>query len=126
MTHRMRPHFVVDDMHKLFGFALTPKLIIAGVSAIRIFPYQALAVIKKDGFRLLLKEDAMLVTRQKDILSEMMKEAHAPDLLEVKSFSIELLVSEFVDRALLWHFSPQGESHLITCSDSSAHLLVKL
>ncbi len=126
MTHRMRPQFVVDDKHKLLGFALTPKLIIAGVSAIRIFPYQASAVIKKGGFRLLSKEDAMLVTRQKDILSEMMKEAHAPDLSEVKSFSIELHVSEFADRALLWHFSPRGDAHLITCSDTSAYLLVKL
>ena len=126
MTHRMQPHFVVDETHRLVGFALTSKLIIAGVSAIRMFPYKALAVVKKGGFRLLSKEDAMLVTRQKDILSKMMKEAQVPDLSEVKSFSIELHVSEFADRALLWHFSPRGDVQFITCSDTSAHLLVKL
>ena len=126
MTHKMRPHFVVDEKHKLVGFALTPTLIIAGVSVLRMFPHEALEVIKKGGFRLLSKEDAALVSRQKDILSEMMKEAQVPDLSDVKSFPIEFHVSEFDDRALLWHFSPRGSSHLMNSTDAYAHLLVKL
>lgn len=126
MTHRMRPHFVVDETHKLVGFALTPKLIIVGVSVLRMFPNETLAVVNKGGFRLLSKEDAMLVTRLKDALSEMMKEAQVPDLSDVESFSIELNVDEFGASVLLWHFSPRGNSHLMDSSDTYAHLLVKL
>lgn len=126
MTRKMPPQFVVDETHRLVGFALTPKLIIAGVSVLRMFPNEALTVIKEGDFRLLSKEDAMLVTRQKDILSEMMKEAHAPDLTSVASFSLELNVDEFDDRALLWHFLPHGKTHLTSSTGAYAHLLVKL
>ena len=126
MTRKMPPQFVVDETHKLVGFALTPKLIIVGVSVLRMFPNETLAVVNKGGFRLLSKEDAMLVTRLKDALSEMMKEAQVPELSDVESFSLELNVDEFGASVLLWHFSPRGNSHLMDSSDTYAHLLVKL
>ena len=116
MTRKMRPQFVVDNTHKLIGFALSPQLIIAGVSALGVWPSNAAAIVEKKGFSFLSQSEAMCVTRQKDLLCEMMKEAGVPDISQLECFPLWANENDF--SVTVWYFEPYFQGKHIRCQES--------
>ena len=116
MTPKMRPQFVVDDTHKLVGFALSPQLIVAGVSAIGVWPSNAAAIVEKKGFSFLSQSEAMCVTRRKDLLNEMMKEAGVPDISLLKGFPLGAVGDDYVTD--IWNFVPDKSGKHLRCDKS--------
>lgn len=116
MTRKMRPQFVVDDTHKLVGFALSPQLIVAGVSAIGVWPSNAAAIVEKKGFSFLSQSEAMCVTRRKDLLNEMMKEAGVPDISLLKGFPLGAVGDDYVTD--IWNFVPDKSGKHLRCDKS--------
>ena len=116
MTPKMRPQFVVDDTHKLVGFALSPQLIVAGVSAIGVWPSNAAAIVEKKGFSFLSQSEAMCVTRQKDLLNEMMKEAGVPDISQLENFPLRVIEDDWVTD--VWNFVPDKSGKHLRCDKS--------
>ena len=116
MTRKMRPQFVVDNTHKLIGFALSPQLIVAGVSAIGVWPSNAAAIVEKKGFSFLSQSEAMCVTRQKDLLCEMMKEAGVPDISQLECFPLWANENDF--SVTVWYFEPYFQGKHIRCQES--------
>lgn len=116
MTPKMRPQFVVDDTHKLVGFALSPQLIVAGVSAIGVWPSNAAAIVEKKGFSFLSQSEAMCVTRRKDLLNEMMKEAGVPDISQLENFPLRVIEDDWVTD--VWNFVPDKSGKHLRCDKS--------
>ena len=116
MTRKMRPQFVVDNTHKLIGFALSPQLIIAGVSALGVWPSNAAAIVEKKGFSFLSQSEAMCVTRRKDLLNEMMKEAGVPDISLLKGFPLGAVGDDYVTD--IWNFVPDKSGKHLRCDKS--------
>ena len=116
MTRKMRPQFVVDNTHKLIGFALSPQLIIAGVSALGVWPSNAAAIVEKNGFSFLSQSEAMCVTRRKDLLNEMMKEAGVPDISLLKGFPLGAVGDDYVTD--IWNFVPDKSGKHLRCDKS--------
>lgn len=109
MTRKMSSQFVVDDAHRLIGFALSPQLVVAGVSAVEVFPSYATRIMSKSGLSFLNQKEAMLVTHQKDTLCEMMKEANVPDISQLDCFPLGADEDDF--SVTVWYFEPnlQGQ-----------------
>lgn len=125
MTRKMRPQFVVDDTHKLVGFALSPQLIVAGVSAIGVWPSNAAAIVEKKGFSFLSQSEAMCVTRQKDILCEMMREAGVPDISQLEGFPLNVNDDDW--NVQVWYFEADvHDNHLKWQSSNKMRFLAKI
>ena len=116
MTPKMRPQFVVDDTHKFVGFALSPQLIVAGVSAIEVFPFRAEKILSFYHLSFLSQKDALLVTRRKDLLNEMMKEAGVPDISFLKGFPLGAVGDDYVTD--VWNFVPDKSGKHLRCDKS--------
>ena len=116
MTPKMRPQFVVDDTHKFVGFALSPQLIVAGVSAIEVFPFRAEKILSFYHLSFLSQKDALLVTRRKDLLNEMMKEAGVPDISLLKGFPLGAVGDDYVTD--VWNFVPDKSGKHLRCDKS--------
>ncbi len=125
MTPKMRPQFVVDDTHKLVGFALSPQLIIAGVSALGVWPSNATAIVEKNGFSFLSQSEAKCVTRQKDILCEMMREAGVPDISQLEGFPLNVNDDDW--NVQVWYFEADvHDNHLKWQSSNKMRFLAKI
>ena len=125
MTRKMRPQFVVDNTHKLIGFALSPQLIVAGVSAIGVWPSNAAAIVEKNGFSFLSQSEAMCVTRQKDILCEMMREAGVPDISQLEGFPLNVNDDDW--NVQVWYFEADvHDNHLKWQSSNKMRFLAKI
>lgn len=125
MTRKMRPQFVVDNTHKLIGFALSPQLIIAGVSAIEILPSNAAAIVEKNGFSFLSQSEARCVTRQKDLLCEMMNEAGVPDISQLEGFPLNVNDDDW--NVQVWYFETDvHDNHLKWQSSNKMRFLAKI
>lgn len=125
MTRKMRPQFVVDDAHKLVGFALSPQLIIAGVSALGVWPSNAAAIVDKNGFSFLSQSEAKCVTRQKDILCEMMREAGVPDISQLEGFPLNVNDDDW--NVQVWYFEADvHDNHLKWQSSNKMRFLAKI
>lgn len=125
MTRKMRPQFVVDNTHKLIGFALSPQLIIAGVSAIEILPSNAAVIVEKNGFSFLSQSEARCVTRQKDLLCEMMKEAGVPDISQLEGFPLNVNDDDW--NVQVWYFETDvHDNHLKWQSSNKMRFLAKI
>ena len=125
MTRKMRPQFVVDDTHKLVGFALSPQLIVAGVSAIGVWPSNATAIVEKNGFSFLSQSEAKCVTRQKDILCEMMREAGVPDISQLEGFPLNVNDDDW--NVQVWYFEADvHDNHLKWQSSNKMRFLAKI
>ena len=116
MTPKMRPQFVVDDTHKFVGFALSPQLIVAGVSAIEVFPFRAEKILSFYHLSFLSQSEAMCVTRRKDLLNEMMKEAGVPDISLLKGFPLGAVGDDYVTD--IWNFVPDKSGKHLRCDKS--------
>lgn len=125
MTRKMRPQFVVDNTHKLIGFALSPQLIIAGVSALGVWPSNAAAIVEKNGFSFLSQSEAKCVTRQKDILCEMMREAGVPDISQLEGFPLNVNDDDW--NVQVWYFEADvHDNHLKWQSSNKMRFLAKI
>ena len=125
MTRKMRPQFVVDNTHKLIGFALSPQLIVAGVSAIGVWPSNAAAIVEKNGFSFLSQSEAKCVTRQKDILCEMMREAGVPDISQLEGFPLNVNDDDW--NVQVWYFEADvHDNHLKWQSSNKMRFLAKI
>lgn len=125
MTRKMRPQFVVDNTHKLIGFALSPQLIIAGVSALGVWPSNAAAIVEKNGFSFLSQSEARCVTRQKDILCEMMNEAGVPDISQLEGFPLNVNDDDW--NVQVWYFETDvHDNHLKWQSSNKMRFLAKI
>lgn len=116
MTRKMRPQFVVDDNHKLIGFALSPQLIIAGVSALGVWPSKAAAIVAENELAFLSQSEAKCVTRQKDLLCEMMREAGVPDISQLESFPLHVVGDDWV--VDVWSFCPDDNGKHFRCTEA--------
>lgn len=116
MTRKMRPQFVVDNTHKLIGFALSPQLIIAGVSALGVWPSNAAAIVEKNGFSFLSQSEARCVTRQKDLLCEMMREAGVPDISQLENFPLRFVGDDWATD--VWSFTPDDRGKHLGCLEA--------
>ena len=125
MTRKMRPQFVVDNTHKLIGFALSPQLIVAGVSALGVWPSNATAIVEKNGFSFLSQSEAKCVTRQKDILCEMMREAGVPDISQLEGFPLNVNDDDW--NVQVWYFEADvHDNHLKWQSSNKMRFLAKI
>lgn len=116
MTRKMRPQFVVDNTHKLIGFALSPQLIIAGVSALGVWPSKAAAIVAENELAFLSQSEAKCVTRQKDLLCEMMREAGVPDISQLESFPLHVVGDDWV--VDVWSFCPDDNGKHFRCTEA--------
>ena len=125
MTHRMQPHFVVDETHRLVGFALTSKLIIAGVSALGVWPSKAAAIVAENELAFLSQSEAKCVTRQKDLLCEMMREAGVPDISQLEGFPLNVNDDDW--NVQVWYFEADvHDNHLKWQSSNKMRFLAKI
>ena len=125
MTPKMRPQFVVDDTHKFVGFALSPQLIVAGVSAIEVFPFRAEKILSFYHLSFLSQSEAMCVTRRKDLLNEMMKEAGVPDISQLEGFPLNVNDDDW--NVQVWYFEADvHDNHLKWQSSNKMRFLAKI
>lgn len=73
-----KPCFVLETSGKLRGFALNKELIIAGVSAIAVFPFAAVKKVMSLNLSFLNKEESSVVEENFHCLTQMMTQASVP------------------------------------------------
>lgn len=73
-----KPCFVLETSGKLRGFALSEKLVIAGASAIAVFPHAAVKKVMSLNLSFLTKEDSSLVETNFWELNQMMRQVSVP------------------------------------------------
>jgi len=72
------PKYVVERCGKLRGFAVSPQLILAGVTAISSFPYAVIAAAEKMKVKLLTREESQVVEENLSRLTDMMGDVGVP------------------------------------------------
>lgn len=75
-----KPCFVVEKSGKLYGFALSENLVIAGISAIDVFPHAAVKKVMSLGLNFLTREDSTVVETNFFELNQMMIAANVPEV----------------------------------------------
>ena len=75
-----RPFYVIRSNHQLVGFALSPKLIIDGVTSCTILASHISKIVQSWGKSLLTKSDSKIVEKHFESLNSMMKEADVPTI----------------------------------------------
>ena len=74
------PFYVVRSNHRLVGFALSPTLIIDGVTSRAIFASHIGKIVQGWSKSLLTRSDSKIVEKHFDTLNSMMKEADVPQI----------------------------------------------
>ena len=75
-----KPCFIVEQSGTLRGFALSENLVIAGVSAIEVFPHAAVKKVLSLELEFLTREDSALVETNFFELNQMMVAANVPGI----------------------------------------------
>lgn len=83
-----KPRFVVEDCGRLRGFALSPQLVIAGVTAVSAFPAAVEKKAQEFGYSLLTEADAVCLEKHWDALCRMMAMAGVPSLQGINAFQL--------------------------------------
>ena len=74
------PFYVVRSNHQLVGFAISPTLIIDGVTSRAIFASHIGKIVQNWSKSLLTRSDSEIVEKHFDTLNSMMKEADVPQI----------------------------------------------
>ena len=77
------PMYVVERCGKFRGFALTPQLILAGVTATAFFPYAVLEMAGEMNVSLLTREETRVVEKNLQCLLSMMSKVDVPYLTKM-------------------------------------------
>lgn len=117
------PAIVLEKGGRLRGFAISEKLIIAGVAQCGTFPKLVYQRASEQGLKLLSAEDARLTEDCLAVLNRMMKKAEVPTLVGVRYWLLDFVPSDSLMLAT-WDFRISNRDGYIE-EDDLACLLAK-
>lgn len=117
------PAIVLAKGGRLRGFALSEKLIIAGVAQCGTFPKFVYQRASEQGLKLLSAEDARLTENYLTVLNRMMQKAEVPTLIGVRYWLLDYNPSDCFSFAT-WDFRTSNRDGYIE-EDDLACLLAK-
>lgn len=101
LTQFDKPRFVMEDCGRLRGFALSPQLVIAGITSVSAFSHAVEKKAREFGYSLLTKADALCLEKHWDTLCRMMSMAGVPSLQGITAFQLQ--AENAYDDYPVWH-----------------------